>query len=252
MIRVIYALILRETHNRYGNLKIGYLWALIEPMLFVVILSIVFSYIQQRNSGPMPPTLFYVTGILPYFLFLHVFTTTMTAVKQNFQLLTFPQVQLIDLVTARAILELASSIIVFSIFVSVISLVELETVSIDYYSGLFQSVILLFLLGFGAGIMVSALIPISPSIQIIATILIRPLFFLSGIFFTVDFMPAEARNIILWNPVLHLIELFRSAFFKEFESASINMEYVTAFTLSLLFLGLLLQRAFRRYAMRMP
>ena len=253
MLRVIFALTLRETHNRYGQLKIGYLWALIEPMLFIVILAFIFSYARQLNSGPMPPILFYTTGILPFFLFRDTFMRTMTAVQSNIQLLTFPQVHIFELTMARALLELVNVTIVFTVLISIILLTQLEPVHIDDWVSLLLATLSLSLLGFGAGTAFSALLPLFPSIGYLGSaILIRPLFFISGVFFTVEVFPSDLRAYAMLNPVLQLIEQFRSAFFREYQSEHVNMLYATGFTLTVLFLGLLLQRALRRYATRTP
>ena len=37
MARVIFALMIRESQSRYGHLKIGYLWVLLEPLLFITV-----------------------------------------------------------------------------------------------------------------------------------------------------------------------------------------------------------------------
>jgi|SRR3990172_1678886 len=251
MLRVIFALILRETHNRYGQLKIGYLWALIEPILFIFILSTIFSYARLINSSTMPPILFYTTGILPFFLFRDVLTRTMNSIQSNIQLLTFPQVQIFDLTMARALLELVNFTIVFTILISIILLTQIEPIHIDDFFGVLEATLLLFLLGYGAGTAFSALLGLFPSVGFLASaILVRPLFFISGVFFTVDVFPAELRAYALLNPVLQLIEMFRSAFFMEYQSRHVQLSYVTGFTLTVLCLGLMLQRALRRYATR--
>lgn len=52
--RVNFALILRETKTRYGRLQIGYLWAFLEPILVITVLSLVFKYIRMRDIPGMP------------------------------------------------------------------------------------------------------------------------------------------------------------------------------------------------------
>lgn len=251
--RVQFALILREASNRYGKLKIGYIWAFLEPLLFVAVLSVLFTYVRDLRSGDMPEILFYTTGILPFFLFRNIVTQSMTAIQANYQLLAFPQVQVFDLLIARALLELLTYIVVFVVFVSAVHITEINIVKIDDMLVVFQSLILIFLLGLGFGAGMAALIPLFPSIQyLIQGVLLRPLLFISGIFFTIDVIPATIRSWALINPLLHLIEWFRSGFFTEFESTYVDRSYVTAFVLITLFLGLLTQRALKRHALRIP
>lgn len=249
MLRVISALTVRETHNRHGQLKIGYLWEIIEPVMFIFILTAIFAYARQINSGPMPPLLFYTTGYLPFMLFRDVMMRTTTAVKGNIQLLTFPQVQIFDLVIARALLEMANFIIVITILVSIIALLDLAELRLDDFLGMLLASFYLILLGLGSGMAFSALLPLFPSVEfVVSALLIRPLFFISGVFFYVDVIPYDLQAYALFNPILQLLEMFRSAFFLEYESSHFSIVYISTFTLCTLCLGLLLQRALRRFA----
>lgn len=251
--RVFFALILREAGTRYGRLKIGYLWAFLEPMLFITALSIIFTYARDLRSGSMPEILFYVSGIMPFFLFRDILTRSMTAIQGNYQLLTFPQVQVIDIIIARALLEIGTFFIVFTVLVSTIALLGIEPVRIDDPLRMLEAITIISMLGLGVGSAIAALIPLFPTLQFLTTsVLLRPLFFLSGIFFTADVLPSHIRHYALYNPLLQLGELFRSAFFSQFESNYVDLPYLVGFTLCTLCLGLLLQRALKRHAMRIP
>ena len=70
----------------------------------------------------------------------------------------------------------------------------------------------------------------------------RPLFFISGLFFTAEMMPTGVREFLLLNPILHMIEWLRSAFFVEFESRHASVEYALAGALVSAFLGLVMLR----------
>jgi capsular polysaccharide transport system permease protein len=62
----------------------------------------------------------------------------------------------------------------------------------------------------------------------------------------VDDVPGPLRNVIRWNPVLHVIELVRDGWFVSYDSSVANPTYVLAFVLGFLSLGLLLERVVRR------
>ena len=71
--RVIHALIIRESRTRFGEAKLGYGWALLEPILHITMLSAVFSLMMQGR----PPIgthffIFYFTGLVPYLMFVHI------------------------------------------------------------------------------------------------------------------------------------------------------------------------------------
>jgi tetratricopeptide (TPR) repeat protein len=65
--RVVAALILRETRTRFADLKLGYAWALIEPILHIALLSVMFAVLMHGR----PPIgkqffIFYYTGLIRY------------------------------------------------------------------------------------------------------------------------------------------------------------------------------------------
>jgi len=65
--RVIHALIIRETRTRFGESKLGYGWALLEPVLHILMLSLVFA-VMMRGRPPIGNEffIFYYTGIIRY------------------------------------------------------------------------------------------------------------------------------------------------------------------------------------------
>ena len=68
---------------------------------------------------------------------------------------------------------------------------------------------------------------------------------LSGNFYTAEMLPDSARDLMLFNPLLHGTELARDAYFTEFQSSYASMEYLAAWAFGMLFVGLLTQRALR-------
>jgi capsular polysaccharide transport system permease protein len=75
--------------------------------------------------------------------------------------------------------------------------------------------------------------------------LLRPLFWLSGIFYTVDQLPEHTRDGMLLNPVLHVIEMIRDGWFESHQGHA-DPVYVLRWILFLAFAGLLLERWVRR------
>ena len=248
MSRVIFALVLRETKTRYGRLRVGYLWAFVEPIMFIAILTWIFS-LRRSSPAELPAILFYATGVLPFLMFRNIVTQTMTATRANFQLLTFPQVQIPDLGLARTILEVATFITVFALMMGGIQYLELAAISIENPIGLFCAVLLIASLAYGFGTAAAAIASVFPTVEfIIQALLLRPLFFISGVFFLVETLPVEIRRFALLNPMLQLIEMFRADFFTEFDSQYVDVTYILGFSLATVALGLLLQRALRKHA----
>ena len=67
--RVLHALILREMVTRYGISRLGYVWAVLEPVGFITLLSLLFSQIAHAPPIGKSFPLFYATGYIAFHWF---------------------------------------------------------------------------------------------------------------------------------------------------------------------------------------
>lgn len=244
--RVISAIILRETKSRYGEHRLGFLWVLIEPILFIVGFTAFRQILGSATPHGMASEAYMLTGIAPYLLFRETMSSVTGAIGANKSLLGFPQVTTFDLIFARALLELGTIIAVFAVLTTALYFMGLD-IDIERPIPLLGSFLLMFCAGVGIGSILCTISPFYPSIkQVSAQLLGRPLFFTSGIFFTADSLPPMVREILLYNPLLHLTEWTRSAFFKSFESQYMDLEYASLFCLALLVVGLMVHKALHK------
>jgi len=250
-LRVINALILRETKSRYGRHKLGFFWMFLEPLFFVALFMTFKLLIRSSNSGGMSDIYFIISGIVPFLLFRQTMSQLANSISGSTSLLAFPQVTTFDVMLSTALLEFASVIFVFAVLVIGFSL-AVETPRIENPLLVLYGTLLLGVTGTGAGMIFASLSPIWPSIRNLTNPLFgRPLFFTSGIFFTADMLPPAARDIVLWNPLLHMVEIIRSAFFIEFESQYIEWNYAGFFAAGIFLAGLLMHQTLRRQAIKM-
>ena len=243
--RVIFALILRETKTRYGKTRIGYLWALFEPMAHMLIFAAIFSFIGRSSPLGGSVAMLVLTGLFPYNLFFNLATQLLNAVEGNRVLLSYPHVTPFDVMVARSILEVATQIVVFSFVLLVLATLDLWDMQVDSVIGLIMVVLVGSSLGVGLGLVNAVLAFRFPSYANVFGMIQRPMYFLSGIFFVVGYMSTDIQNIMYYNPIVHLIEWFRSAVYIGYESDFLDKQYLFNFTLAVVFLGLLLLRLVR-------
>ena len=74
----------------------------------------------------------------------------------------------------------------------------------------------------------------------------RPILFVSGVFFTAKDLPAAVRDVLIWNPVLHAVEMVRDGWFISYHADYVEITYVLFWVLGCAYLGLLLERLSRR------
>jgi capsular polysaccharide transport system permease protein len=242
---VVYAILLRETRTRFGANKLGYLWALLQPTAMIFTFYVLFTVVGREAAPGMAPFAFLATGIVPYLLFASSASRVAEAINGNKALLFYPHVQPLDLVIARSLLEAVTYAGVFIVLMGLHGVYQQE---LQIHSSLLIVVgfVLASLFGTTLGLVFCGLGQLSNAVDKARGPIMRPFFWVSGLFFTANSLPDAAREIVLFNPVLHAVELVRDGWFPAYEAVHASPAYVLAWSLGLAFAGLSLERVVRR------
>lgn len=243
--RTITALVLREMETTYGRSPGGYLWAVLEPVAGIALLSVIFSLAFRSPALGSSFELFYATGVIP----LTIFTTVSNRVAQSLlfsrPLMSYPSVTFIDAVLARFILNMLTQIMVaYVVFVGI--LLIFDTKVIIKLPAIAEAMALTGLLSLGVGTLNCFLFTRFPLWQQIWSILTRPLFVISCIFVVFDGMPAWAREWLWYNPIVHLVGMMRHGFYSTYHASYVSPGYVIFVSALCMGFGLLLLRAHHR------
>jgi capsular polysaccharide transport system permease protein len=241
--RVVFALVLREMSTTYGRSPGGYLWAIVEPVGMILVLSVGFSLLMRSPSLGNNFIVYYASG---YLVFAH-FRTLEKAVTKSISfsrsLLLYPAVSWLDALVARFILTvLTNTLNTIVIFSGALYLTGTRTV-LDF-PPMIEAMALATVLGLGVGTfncMMSGLFPLWTSLWKIVT---RPLMIASAVLYIYEDLPAAAGNILWWNPLAHLTGLFRTGVFPTYYPQYITPAYVLAIGMSALVVGLFFLNAY--------
>ncbi|MBF0527833.1 MAG: ABC transporter permease [Deltaproteobacteria bacterium] len=242
---VVWALILRETKTIFGDSRLGYLWLIIQTAFLIATFWFLQTIFHMKPPHGIALPVFLLTGISIYFMFANIVSACMFAIEGNKALLTYPQVFTLDLIIARAVLIWATHIIValilftFAFFFSY----KIEVVNT---SKLVISLFLTLFLSLGAGTLVSSLNLLWPTTHTIIPMILRVLFFTSGVFYSVSRVVKYGGNFLLYNPLLHLILICRESLSDTHEDVDGSISYVIIFTIVLSVFGMLLERYTRK------
>jgi capsular polysaccharide transport system permease protein len=238
---VVIALILRETRTRFGRNRLGYMWALIEP----IVVTFTFYGVMIVAGRPAPLGMglfsFIATGVLPYTLFTNTVSRVADAINSNKALLYYPQVRPLELVMARAALEAATFIAVFVLIMAADALIA-QRLDLEEPLLVIAGLVAASALGAGLGLVFCALGQMSTLADRVRGPLLRPLFWVSGIFFTADSVSERARDALLWNPLFHVTELVRAGWFSSYDVTHVDPGYVLWWIGGIVLVGLLLER----------
>ena len=238
-LRVVFAFVIREIATRYGRSPGGYLWAFLEPIAFIAIMSVVLGSIGRMPSLGESFPLFYATGFLAYTSYKGVESYVSSAISANRSLLSYPQVAPIDAVVSRLVLQGTTSILVASLILGVILHTLRHPIHIEWVH-IFEAVLLAWSLGVGVGMINCVLFFYYPLYEKAYGVIMKPLFLLSGVFYVPENIPHPYREYILYNPLAHIIMLFRWAFYGERAARGFDLMYVATISFTMLFVGMLL------------
>lgn len=242
-LRVVVALILREMSSTYGRNPGGYLWAVLQPVGMIVILTIAFSFLLRAPSLGTSFPLFYATGFLLLRVFLEVANSVGAAVQFNIAMMAYPRVTFVDTLVARGILAVLTQISVSAVVLTGVFIVDDLSITLDF-GPIVEAYLLTILMGVGVGTLNSYLTFSFPVWKTIWGILTRPLFLFSGVFYLYEDLPASAQNVLWYNPMIHMTALMRKGFYPTYDPDFITPIFAAFVGVIPMFFGVLLLKRF--------
>lgn len=242
---VIFALFLRELKTRFGQYRLGYLWALLEPGGYLAF----FALLHGSRSNPALPgvdfPVFIVLGFAPFLLVRSLIQRSMAAFTANQGLMGYRQVVPIDIILARALLETMVYASATFVLLGLLATFDMHIWPNDLPLVLFWFAVLL-LFGLGLSLIFCVLAELVEEVQKLWGILSMPLMILSGAFFPLHLVPPEYKAFFTWNPFVHGLEMSRAAYFEGYPlDAAVDPGYILMATLISLVLGLVLYRGWQ-------
>ena len=243
--RVIGALLMREVLTRYGRHNIGFLWMFVEPMLFTLGVTALWTLSGAQHGSELPIVAFAVTGYSSVLLWRNMPARCIGAVGPNLSLMYHRHVKVDDIYASRLLLEAGGATISFV----TLSIVFISIGWMKPPEDLLKVVAAwLMLAWFGASLAV-LLGSWSEQSELVDKIW-HPsaylLFPLSGAAFLVDALPSAAREFILLVPMVHAIEMLREGYFGSAIKAHYDMGYMALWCTGLSLLGLAKLRVISR------
>ena len=243
--RIIVALFLRETRTRFGDSVLGYTWALIEPASNLLMWAALFSVFNRQPHIGDSMLLFVATAFFPYMLFAKMSGQMMMAIKSNRSLLQFPLVHNIDVIHARALLEVVTFLVVSIIYFGAFAAFGLQALPARPLESLLV-LTLVALVGFGVGAINAVMAYIFEFWSKTYPWFNRIIYITSGIMFLPGDLPLEAQKVIQFLPIAHGVDWFRQTFYEGYQSDFASPLYLLAWGVVTTFAGLALERLYRR------
>ncbi|AUU92845.1 ABC transporter permease [Phytobacter diazotrophicus] len=235
------ALFLREIKTRFGKYRLGYFWAVLEPAAHLLVLMVIFGFIMHRTMPDISFPVFLLNGIIPYFIFTNITNRSIGAIEANLGLFNYRPVKPIDTIIARASLETLIYAAVYLILMAIVWVLG-EEYSVTNILILVFSWFLLIIFSCGLGLVFMVLGKTFPELAKFLPIVLKPLYFISCIMFPIHSVPKEYWHYLLWNPIVHAIELSRESVVAGYLTDGVSLGYLALSAIIMLFIGLALYR----------
>ncbi|WP_161974051.1 ABC transporter permease [Rhizobium deserti] len=243
---MVFALLMRELYTRFGRDNIGFLWIIVEPILFCCAVVLLWTIIKSEHSIAVALVPFLLTGYMPLLMYRHTTARIMRCMQANSALLYHSKVTIFSMYTARIVLEVLSTITAFSISCFAFWIFGVVEAPRD---------VSLMLLGWGLYVWITVSVSIlvgslSERSELTEKIW-QPLSYitipLSGTFFMVDWLTPSMHDIAALMPMISAVELIRGGYFGD--TVTVHYNLVTSFYFCLLVTvaGLFLLKDARRY-----
>ncbi len=243
---VMHAVILRDMRTRFFNHGLGFIIVPLWPLVHMGVLITIHA-VSGRAAPPYGEStaLFYATGLVPTLTFMYVSRFMGYSAIQNKPMMAFPVVKALDVMFGRAFLEIIASCITITLITTILWSADQHPWPFDVENAVSAYLATIFL-AIGCGTVAGVLSLAQPMVMTGYQLLIICTYLSSGTMFIASNLPDEVSYPLSFNPVLVCVEWMRTAYYETYSDKLIDKPYVLGFALGSLFLGLMIEKIFRR------
>ena len=209
---LLYFLTWRNILIRYKQAVLGVLWAVLNPVIMMVVFTIVFNRMLGVDSGAygVPYAVFTFSGLLPWNLFALSLASAGMSVVGNANLVSkvyFPRL----MIPSSAVLSsLPDFLLGFAVLVALMAAYQVAPTWNVVFLPFF--VLLAMVTALGVSLWLSALYVLYRDVQHIIPFLVQLWFFLTPVFYPTDKIPAGWQSVVYnLNPMTGVVGGFRWA-----------------------------------------
>ena len=204
---LLYFFVWRDIKIRYKQTAIGAAWAVLQPLLTMIVFTLFFGKLAHIPSEGLPYPIFYYSALLPWMYFAASLQNATNTIVENQRVITKVYFPRLDLPLSSVLSGLVDFGVSFLMFVAMV-----------IYFGIGPSAALLWLPAFlllalltalGVGLWLSALNAIYRDVRYVVPFLVQFWLFASPVAYPSSLVPEKWRWLYGLNPMAGVIEGFR-------------------------------------------
>jgi lipopolysaccharide transport system permease protein len=204
---LLWILARKDIKVRYVQTFLGFLWAIINPLITVLILSFVFGKVAKVETGSIPHIVYTIAGLCGWAYFSEVVTSAGNSLLQAQHLIKKIYFPRLIIPLSKAIVALVDLVVLLIILCIMMVVYRVSPGSHIVYLPIF--ILIAILSGLTGGIWISALSIRFRDFQYIIPIVLRLGMFLTPIAYSYSTVPEKYSLLFYLNPMAGVVEGFR-------------------------------------------
>lgn len=243
--RVISALMIRELNTRFGRENIGFLWIMVEPLLFAVLVGVMWRFMRGPAEHGISVVAFVASGYLPLTMFRNSVNRSVGLFAANGNLMYHRQIKILDFILVRVLIEMVGASMAY-LFIAIL-LIYLGVFPVPADLGkLLIGWILYGLFTFSVCLILAPLSDMSETLEKFIPVTTYIMIPFSGTFNMVSWLGPQLRDVLYYSPPVNAMEMMRSGIFGTAVTAYYDATVPIVASLGCMMVGLVACRRVRR------
>ena len=242
--QMIFSLVKKDLRGRYKGSVLGFLWTFINPLLQLVVYTVVFSYILKANIDRYYLYLF--VALIPWIFFSSSITVGASSVvvqKDLIKKIYFPRMVIpISYVTSCFVNMLLCFIVIFAVII-------VTGVGINFAALLTLPIIMgvEYVMALGMALLTSAVTVYFRDLEHILGIVSMMWMYMTPIMYDKSIVPDELLPAFNLNPMTHVIECYRTVLYNKAMPDLSTLLFAAGLGIALLIIGCLVFNKLQRH-----
>jgi lipopolysaccharide transport system permease protein len=206
---LLHFLTLRDIKVRYKQTIMGLAWVIIQPLMTMLIFTLVFNRFVRLDAGPLPYPLFALSGLLLWLFFANAVTNSTNSLISNANLITkvyFPRMFVPAASVGAGLVDLGVAFILLIVLVFYYGLpITANLLLLPLF------IFMMAMLALGVGLLSAALTVKYRDLRHALPFIIQLWMFASPVIYPTSIVPQRWKWLLTINPVAGIIEGFRAS-----------------------------------------
>ncbi len=217
---LVWTLVVRDLKVRYKNSMLGFLWSLLNPLLLMLVFTVVFTVMLPSLETPRFPV-FVLSALLPWNFFSSSVLSGVNAITGNGHLIKKVYFPREILVISSVLANLVNLLLALPVLFVLMAVMGVPFTPVLLYLPVIMFVQLIFTIGIV--LILSTTNVFYRDVSVIMEVVMQAWFFLTPVFYSVDLLPEIAtigtlvlpirRLLYILNPMASIVASYRSVLY---------------------------------------